>query len=479
MDVALKNLARVCISATVIGVIGLLSACGGGANDQTGNASPSAVPNSSAPALQSFLPTSNAPPSAQTIALQMEGGRLNSQELAQIAATGILPTPFDGPLLSGAQDLSKSIEKSNVPVAQLPQIRMNATLGAPLSAASLTPAYRFYNSSTLGHFYTTSTAERDNLIVTVPVMKYEGPSFFTSPTSVTGLSPVHRFYNTQNGVHFFTISESERAFVAANFPNFKYEGIAYYASTTPDTGLIPLYRFYYKSKGFHFYTSNLAERDNIIATLPSYIYEGVSYYVWSGNGQAIPPTPGPVSGSLNGWTVTRLTSSLDNTVSCSLSKVIGTNSSLGLTARFGIDARSYRAGTNSGFAPFPQDDIEAPYFNVSYCSSSTCYGTNSGTSVLKVDTFPTRTFSNLNTATFQAHQAAFLARGNRLLTTDQSPDRYQGVLDEIGNGNSLTVRAVPNNQYFPTIEGSIDLRGYTEMLVIFNRCSAGRPAGFP
>ena len=475
MEITFKNLARVWVGPVALV---LLSACGGGANDQTGNASPSAAPNINAGALPSFLPTSNAPPSAQTIALQMEGGRLNSQELAQIAATGILPTPFDGPLLSGAQDLSKSIEKSNVPVAQLPQIRMNATLGAPLSAASLTPAYRFYNSSTLGHFYTTSTAERNNLITNVPVMKYEGPSFFTSPTSVTGLSPVHRFYNTQNGVHFFTISESERAFVAANFPNFKYEGIAYYASTTPDTGLIPLYRFYYKSKGFHFYTSNLAERDNIIATLPSYTYEGVSYYVWSGSGQAIPPTPGPVSGSLNGWTVTRSTSSLENTVSCSLSKVIGTNSSLGLTAYFRIDARSNRAGARSSSTVYPQDDIEAPYFNFSYCSSSTCYGTN-GTSLLKVDTFPTRSFNKLNDATIQAHQAAFLARGDRLLTTDQSPDRYEGLLDELGSGKSLTVRAVPNNQYFPTIEGTISLQGYPEMLVIFNRCSAGRPAGLP
>ncbi len=35
------------------------------------------------------------------IALQMEGARLNSEELAQIATTGVLPIPFDGPLLSG------------------------------------------------------------------------------------------------------------------------------------------------------------------------------------------------------------------------------------------------------------------------------------------------------------------------------------------------------------------------------------------
>ena len=115
MDIAMKNLARICISATVIGVIGLLSACGGG-NDLTGNASPSAA-NYSATNLPSFLPTTDMPPSARTIAIQMEGGRLNSEELAQTAKTGVPPKPFDGPLLSGAEDLSKSVGNNSLSVA--------------------------------------------------------------------------------------------------------------------------------------------------------------------------------------------------------------------------------------------------------------------------------------------------------------------------------------------------------------------------
>ena len=280
MKIALKNLARVCISATVIGVIGLLSACGG-ANDQTGNASPSAA-NYSATNLPSFLPTTDMPPSARTIALQMEGGRLNSEELAQTAKTGVPPKPFDGPLLSGAEDLSKSIGNNNSSAAPSFQPR----LSAQIRAASLTQAYRFYNPRTTAHFFTTNTAERANIIATYPFMNDEGPAFFTSNAMVTGLSPVHRFYNTQTGVHFFTISEGERAKVAADLPQYIYEGIAYYASQLAGSGLTPLYRFFYASKSFHFFTSNIAERDNIIATLPNYRYEGVGYYVMSSDWQA-------------------------------------------------------------------------------------------------------------------------------------------------------------------------------------------------
>ena len=229
MNTALKNPARVCISATVIGVIGLLSACGG-ENDLTGNASLTAA-NYSATNLPSFLPTTDMPPSARTIAMQMEGGRLNSEELAQTAKTGVLPKPFDGPLLSGAEDLSKSIgnnssanNSASVAPSSVPP-SFQPRMSAQLRAASLTQAYRFYNPRTTAHFFTTNTVERANIIANLAFMNDEGPAFFTSNAMVAGLSPVHRFYNTQTGVHFFTISEGERAKVAADLPQYTYEGM--------------------------------------------------------------------------------------------------------------------------------------------------------------------------------------------------------------------------------------------------------------
>ncbi|MGS5085723.1 hypothetical protein ACVC7V_04340 [Hydrogenophaga sp. A37] len=218
----------------------LLSACGGGRERSDPAQSPLSSPDT-------------------TNELQKEGGRLNALELAQIAKTGVLPDPFDGPLLSGA---ASSKAKSQT------------------KAATHTVAYRFYNTRTGAHFFTTSVAERDNVINTLSsIMNYEGPAFYASSTSGAGLSPVHRFYNTQTGVHFYTISETERAHVTATLPQFTYEGIAYYASTQAGVGFTPLYRFFLPSKGFHFYSNSLTERDNVIANLPQYSYEGIGYYV--------------------------------------------------------------------------------------------------------------------------------------------------------------------------------------------------------
>ncbi|WP_197508940.1 DUF1566 domain-containing protein [Hydrogenophaga crassostreae] len=256
----------------------LLTACGGG---QDTSSSVSLAAN--AEPVNAFAATTQSPPSAQTTALQKEGARLNSDELAQIAKTGVLPEPFEGKLLSGA---------GPEPVQGEGGFAEAKSLGQAKSAASRVPVFRFFNNQTNAHFFTTSTTERDSVQATLAYMSYEGPAFYSSATTIPGLSPVHRFYNTQTGVHFYTISEAERANVVANLPQFNYEGIAYYASTLAGTGYTPLYRFFYASKGFHFYTNSLGERDNIIATLPQYSYEGVGYYVLGSDWQtpAVPHT---------------------------------------------------------------------------------------------------------------------------------------------------------------------------------------------
>ena len=245
----------------------MLAACGGG---QELSESLNAQPKSSADAATATGTETNSPPSTQTIALQEQGARLNAQELEQVAQTGVLPAPFEGPLLSGAE--GSTAATLNPPAA-------SKSLGEQKSAASRVPAYRFFNTQTGAHFYTTSETERNTVQATLPQYNYEGPAFHVSSTTVPGLSPVHRFFNTLTGVHFYTISENERANVATNLPQFTYEGIAYYASTLSGTGYTPLYRFFYASRGFHFYTNTQSERDNIIANLPQYSYEGIGYYV--------------------------------------------------------------------------------------------------------------------------------------------------------------------------------------------------------
>lgn len=238
----------------------LMASCGGG--QEFGSQSPGPSAPQEPPSKGNTQPTA---PTSQTIQALQEGARLNSAELEGIARTRVLPEPFDGPLLSGATPTDSGDGPSLVEGRK--------------SAASRVPVYRFFNTLTNAHFFTTSAAERNSVRATQPYMTYEGAAFFASSIHLAGLSPVHRFYNTVTGVHFYTISETERANVVATLPQFRYEGIAYHASTLSGSGYAPLYRFFYAARGFHFYTASQSERDTLIATLPQYTYEGAAYYV--------------------------------------------------------------------------------------------------------------------------------------------------------------------------------------------------------
>lgn len=154
--------------------------------------------------------------------------------------------------------------------------------GAPSRKAeeARVAVFRFYNTGTGSHFYTTDINERETVYGTAPYMSPEGEAFYASPAPATGLSPVHRFFNNQTGVHFYTIDEDERINVQANLPQFTYEGVAYHARLQPAAGFIPLHRFYLLQKGVHFYTASEEERLRVQATLSAtHRYEGVGYYV--------------------------------------------------------------------------------------------------------------------------------------------------------------------------------------------------------
>jgi alpha-tubulin suppressor-like RCC1 family protein len=174
------------------------------------------------------------------------------------------------------------------PTASAGPVAKLAARTAPIAA---TQVFRFYNTLTQAHFFTSSVTERDAVRATAPHMQYDGPAYFAASHSETALQPVYRFLNTRNGVHFYTISENEKAQILANFPQFVLEGVAYRASATPGVGLMPLHRFYLAGQGFHFYSTNEQEVASIRANLPQYIYEGVSYYVPNPNPSAILASP--------------------------------------------------------------------------------------------------------------------------------------------------------------------------------------------
>jgi|GEM_PF-4628790 len=139
--------------------------------------------------------------------------------------------------------------------------------------------YRFYNTLTGSHFFTTNIEERNSIITNTPTMTYEGNTFDSNATSANGGAAVYRFYNTGTGTHFYTANAEEAENIRSNLPQFNDEGIVYYAHTSADSGGTALYRFYNTQNGSHFYTTSEEERDNTINTLGHYTYEGVAYYV--------------------------------------------------------------------------------------------------------------------------------------------------------------------------------------------------------
>lgn len=144
------------------------------------------------------------------------------------------------------------------------------------------PIYRFYNTRSRAHFYTSDTTERDNVIAKFPEYSYDGGAFYAYSGPASGTSPVHRFFNRQTGAHFYTINESERQYVASNFSSFQYDGVAWYANTSQAGTSAAMYRFYNSKTSTHFYTISAAERDYVARNFsPEFNFEGIGYYAWT------------------------------------------------------------------------------------------------------------------------------------------------------------------------------------------------------
>ncbi|RZI71756.1 MAG: hypothetical protein EOP80_14645 [Variovorax sp.] len=148
-------------------------------------------------------------------------------------------------------------------------------------ATQRAPIYRFYNTMTGAHFYTSNAGERDMVISTLPRFAYEGVGFYAYSQTPMSSSPVHRFYNNRTGAHFYTINDQERQSVQDQFSWYSYEGPSWYAYKAPATDATPMHRFYNVRTQAHFYTMSAGERDYVLQTHPQFSYEGVGYYAWT------------------------------------------------------------------------------------------------------------------------------------------------------------------------------------------------------
>jgi hypothetical protein len=135
---------------------------------------------------------------------------------------------------------------------------LNITVQRPVSE-QLNEVYRFYDTVTSDHFYTTNIAEKNNILANNPAYHYEGVPWAT-PDQSPGTIDVFRFFDTVHGDHFFTTSTSERDSIIRNIPSYNYEGVAFQAyANAGAAGGVTLGRFYNTQTGLHHYSANADE----------------------------------------------------------------------------------------------------------------------------------------------------------------------------------------------------------------------------
>ena len=143
--------------------------------------------------------------------------------------------------------------------------------------------YRFLNTDTGVHLYTSSQVERDAILDNLPNYVSEGAAYISVDPFTGSPEPeqVYRFLNSDTGTHLYTVSEIERESVEQNLPNFSLETESFFAFAEEQPGTIPVYRFLNTDTGAHFYTPSETERETVEETLPNYQSEGVAYYTFA------------------------------------------------------------------------------------------------------------------------------------------------------------------------------------------------------
>ena len=180
----------------------------------------------------------------------------------------------DGP--SGAQTKS-------CPILSTSSLQMRCSKKAPcrLPRHRHMAVYRFYDTHTGDHFYTTSTVEKPQIQQTLPWFTYEGTPW-AAPVKGADTVDVFRFFDTVSNAHFFTTSVSERDQVLKTAPSYKYEGVAFeaYADASAPGG-VTLERFYNTQTGQHHFAGNAEEANGINhgAAGPGWVDEGKAFTV--------------------------------------------------------------------------------------------------------------------------------------------------------------------------------------------------------
>ncbi|MGB5710672.1 MAG: hypothetical protein WBM44_07150, partial [Waterburya sp.] len=147
--------------------------------------------------------------------------------------------------------------------------------------------HRFYQFEKGFHFYTSDKNEinivQQQSAAGTLAYQYESEKFsvlsdnkdaFTGET-LAGVKPVYRFFNTETGAHLYTSDEYEKSVIEDTLANYNFEGIKYYAFESEPTEIetIPVFRMLNNDTGSHLYTIDQNELNYIQQNLPNFSFE--------------------------------------------------------------------------------------------------------------------------------------------------------------------------------------------------------------
>jgi hypothetical protein len=98
--------------------------------------------------------------------------------------------------------------------------------------------YRFFDSRSGTQFLTSSVSERDAVLATRPDLVSEGVGIgaVPQPDGDANALAVYRFFDTVSGTHFYTSSGAERDDLTANRFDLVYEGPSFFEHQTAEAG---------------------------------------------------------------------------------------------------------------------------------------------------------------------------------------------------------------------------------------------------
>ncbi len=147
-------------------------------------------------------------------------------------------------------------------------------------AHALSGAFRFYDTQTGDHLFTTDGFEAEQVRTGLPSFRAEGMPW-SAPDRGTDTLDVFRFYDTRTGDHFLTASSHERDTLLQGGSTYRYEGIAFAAYATEGApGTEVLERFYNVQTGLHhFALGDEAQAIRLGSAGAAWIDEGKAFAV--------------------------------------------------------------------------------------------------------------------------------------------------------------------------------------------------------